>query len=251
MAFLKRQKTLEERKAAVADKLAALRKEVARKEAALAEAKDTLAKALGNLAMETTPANEDAVKHGRKAVERTAEGLDDARIMVTALEKEVARVQVETLEAVVRETPARMEEAAKGFNELLGAALEAVRMLRELHDKMWAAQRTFAQYRQERDAALLELKRQEPLVLTVGFGALAADTIPATHRYTVQVPEPRLLDRLVAELLAYESKLVGYGDGKGMTADWAMQDMAGVGSVGTIGEAAGKLQVGFDARDHV
>lgn len=259
--FLKRQKGLEEKFTAVTQKLETLRQEVTRKEAALLAARDTMAQRLGDLALSETDQNQEAVKHARKSYERQAEALSDARITVQVLEQAVARIELERLEAVVRESPGRMEEAASGFNLLLGAALEAVAALRDIHGRMYAAQIAFQQYERERAAALTKLGRSEPLVLAVGFGALAGDNVPATHRVGFQVPEvyPNTLDKLVTALIFYEARLSGWEDFKKANPDWAAQqraadDRTSVGNIGEVGDPGrffGKVLPGWDARDHV
>lgn len=244
--FLKRRRGLEERKTGVAEKLESLRKEVTKKEADLAASRETLAKCLGDLALNETEQAQQAVGHARKSVERLEQAVADGGIMIQALQKELARVEVERLESVVREVPGHLKEVAETFNLLLGQSLDVIQTLRELHSKMWQMQEVYKVHMSERTQALNALGRVEPLEAPT-FGVLAGSNVPATHRYTPQIPETRLLDRLVNELLSYESKLAGYGDGKGLSADWPVGDRDSVGAVGTPGQGLGKLQTVFDS----
>lgn len=245
--FLKREKGLAERQQAVSEKLVALKRQIANKEAGILEAKSTLAKCLGSLALEESDANQESVKHARRALERQTDGLGDLQTMASALEQEITRLGVEKLQALVRETPEKVQAIVTDLNTLLGLAVEGLGALRKIHTGLWAGQENLRRVLQERAAALNMLGLVEPLEVPAGFGGLAGDNVPATHRYTPQIPLPNLLDKFVAEILSYELRL--QDPNRGLNVAWHTRDAEGIGAVGDPGRFSGKVSQTFDPKD--
>jgi hypothetical protein len=206
--FQRKVSTTENKLGAIQERLAELQEDLRSKEKSISDKKDDLAVLLGKTALQPN-VTEFALdlKSTKAALAKLVESREDISQQITFLTKEKSRLESELSEAVIRESPAKLESEATEFNKLLDQSLETLSVLQSLFRNLKEKERNFHNLLDERQKALNKVGRVEGLEIKEGLGRLAFAGSP--YAYSLQLPG-EFTGQFVDVLKVYQEKVKGF-----------------------------------------